>query len=100
MTAPSRLRRIRVADVLSGSAKFDGSPYVADCRSADIPETIAGLIRNAAPGLVAVSLRPMGGARMVVTAERAARRRGARIIWIMPPKGWPLVDDEAEERGR
>lgn len=77
------IQRVRWANILRGETWWhDGRPYVLDTRSMDIPETIAGMIRNAAPGLVALSLRPAGGQRMVIEAERAARRRGARIIWL------------------
>ena len=57
-------------------------PYVADCRSFDIPATIGAMIRNADAGCVAVTLRPYGGAEMIATAEREARRRGMRIFWV------------------
>jgi hypothetical protein len=50
-------------------------PFIGDCRSYDIPETIAAMIRNAAPNCVAVTLRALGGERMTAAAERAARIR-------------------------
>ena len=75
------IRRIRPLDVLEGRIPDDGGPYVCDCRSIDIASTIAAAVRNAPSGLIAISLRPYG-ARMIAAAERAARRRGARIIWL------------------
>jgi orotidine-5'-phosphate decarboxylase len=76
------LRRIRPTHVIDGALDgLDGQPWVCDCRSWDIPSTIAALVRNAPAGLVAISLRPYG-ARMIAAAERAARRRGVRIIWL------------------
>lgn len=58
-------------------------PFVADYRSFDIPETVAAMIRNAPPNCVAVTLRPRGGQRMTAAAERAARRKGIRILWVL-----------------
>lgn len=74
------IRRFKITDMLAGRAPPSG-PWVADCRSFDIPNTIAGMIRNAAPGLVAVTLSPRGGKEMVKRAEHAARKRGIRILW-------------------
>lgn len=74
------LRRIRQAKL--ESPPDDGSPWVADVRTFDIPETISALIRNAAPGLVAVTLGTGGGIPMMIAAERAARKRDIRILWI------------------
>lgn len=74
------IRRVRAA--LLQSPPDDGSPWVADVRTFDIPETIAGMIRNAAPGLVAVTLGTGGGIEMMVAADRAARRRNVRVIWL------------------
>ena len=59
----------------------DGGPYVIDCRSWDITNTVVAMIRNAPPGLAAVTLSPRGGIRYVEQVERAARRRGARVLW-------------------
>lgn len=57
-------------------------PFVGDARTYDIPETIGAMIRNAAPNCVAVTLRPIGST-MIATAEREARRKGIRIIWVL-----------------
>jgi len=68
--------------VLEGALdQLHGQPYVADIRTMDIPATVAACIRNAPEGLVAISLRPYG-AGMIAAAERAARRRGVRVIWL------------------
>ena len=56
--------------------------FIADIRTFDIPETIVGMIRGAPSNCVAVTLRPYGGARMVAMAERAARHKGIRILWV------------------
>ena len=75
--------RIRPQHVLDGALDNINGPWVCDCRSIDIASTISAMIANAPPGLVAISLRPFGGA-MIAAAERAARRRGVRIIWLPP----------------
>jgi len=76
------LKRIRPPHVIDGALDLTGGrPYVLDCRNYDIPNTIAAMIRNAPEGLVALSLRPYG-AGMIAAAERAARRRKVRIIWL------------------
>jgi len=82
----SKLRRIRPLDVLTGSWakwKLDDPDllFVVDCRSFDIPNTMQHYVRNLPLGTIAVSLRPYG-ARMIQAAERAARKRGVRILWI------------------
>jgi orotidine-5'-phosphate decarboxylase len=56
-------------------------PWVADCKTFDIPETVAACIRNAASGMVAISLCRRGGSRMIEVAEAAAAERGIRILW-------------------
>ena len=60
---------------------FPGAPYIADCRTFDIPETVAGCIEGAAPGMVAITLSRRGGAEMIRQAEIAARARGASVLW-------------------
>jgi len=88
------MKRIRPRDVIIGAFdNCDGEPYVCDYRSMDIPNTIRWLIRNAPEGLVAVSLRPYG-ADMIKIAEREARKRNARIIWV--PLGKAIID-QAEQ---
>ena len=58
--------------------------FVADVRTFDIPETIGACVRAASshPCCVGVTLRPLGGSRMIKAAERAARRGGIRILWV------------------
>lgn len=56
-------------------------PFVADVHSFDIPRTIAGCIRNAAPNCVAIVLVDRGGIEMREAAEEAAALRGMTIIW-------------------
>lgn len=63
----------------------DGSPWIGDCRSFDIPQTIVGCIRNAAPGMVAITLSRLGGPVMVAAAEKAAAERGACVLWWTGP---------------
>jgi orotidine-5'-phosphate decarboxylase len=72
---------VRHVRVLLDGIPTDGQPWLADWRSYDIPETISAGIRNAAPGLVAVTLSRRGGREMVEAAERAAEARGARVLW-------------------
>jgi orotidine-5'-phosphate decarboxylase len=65
-------------------APDDGSPYVIDCRAYDITNTVSAMIRNAPPGLAAVTVSPRGGIGYVAKVERTARQRGARVLW------WPM----------
>lgn len=81
------LRRIRQGQ----PNPTDGLPWVLDVRTFDVPETIEGMINNAAPGLAAVSLRDGGGKRMREAAIKAADKRGVRIFWI------PLMKDYLED---
>lgn len=78
------IRRIRPPHILSGALDSlkDGEPYILDCRNYDIEWTIRMMIRNAPPGMVAVSLRPEIGGFALPGVEREARHRGARIIWL------------------
>ena len=71
----------RVKPILWQFPPTDGTPYVIDYRSYDIPETIANAIKNAPVGLVAITLSPRGGSKMVQAAEHAARKRNIRILW-------------------
>lgn len=79
--------RIRLCDSIPKSG-----PWIADCRTYDIPETIAAGIRNAGPGIVAITLSRRGGMKMYEAAEAAARARGIRILWWTGP-GDPLTPD-------
>jgi len=87
------IRRIRPPDILSGALdKLDGEPYILDCRNIDIAHTIRMMVRNAPPGMVAVTIRPEGGGIMIAAAEREARHRGAHVIWL--PMGKAVNDEE------
>ena len=73
-----------------------GTPYIAMVKTFDIDQTIAGAIRNAAPGLVAVALCRLGGRDMIEAAKAAAKERGIRILWwngpvdnTVPPEARP-----------
>jgi hypothetical protein len=76
------MKRIKSREIISGALDiYDGKSYICDCRNVDIPNTIRWMIRNAPEGMVAISLRPYD-AEMIKLAEREARRRNARIIWV------------------
>lgn len=85
------VRRINLVDILQGrGVPTDGSPWLMDWRSFDIPNTIVEGITNAAPGLVAITLSRRGGPKMIDAAEKAANARGAVILW------WDGPDDPAD----
>lgn len=60
---------------------WPSEPFVYKYRSFDIPVTIARMIAALPANCVAVGLNLRGGHRMVRAAERAARKRGMRILW-------------------
>jgi hypothetical protein len=93
------VRRINLKHTLEHGIPTDGSPWVADCRSFDIPPTIAGFIRNVGVGCVAVSLSMFGGKIMIEAAEQAARERGVRVLWWFGP-GLSEIPDDARARMR
>ena len=67
-------------------APMEGEPYVADIRSMDITNTIVGCIRNAPPGMVAITLAlrvgPMfASSAYVNTIQEVARTRGVEVLW-------------------
>ena len=77
-----RIKRVRLIDMVKTDAiPRDGSLWLLDIRTFDIPNTIEACIRNAALGLVAITLSRRGGRQMIDAAERAACARGARILW-------------------
>lgn len=90
-----KLKRVRIWQ----SPPEDGTPWLADIRTFDIPETISACIRNAAPGLVAITLSRRGGRQMIDAAEAAAAERGIRVIWWRGPYD-PLCDSAAALRAR
>ena len=57
-------------------------PFVLDTRTYDVPRTIEAWIGTIPGNCVAFSLRWRGGRTMVRRAERAARKRGMRILWM------------------
>jgi orotidine-5'-phosphate decarboxylase len=76
------IRRVKFIDMVEGRGPTDGTPWVADVRSYDIPETIVACIWSVARGGgVAITLSPKGGARMIKLAEHAARKANIRILW-------------------
>lgn len=75
------IRRVNTVGVFNGEHLLPG-PFVLDQRTYDVPETIEAWIRNMPDNCVAFSLRWQGGKRMVRRAERAARKRGKRILWM------------------
>ena len=71
--------------VWRGFEPFPGAPYIADVHSFDVPETMVACIRNAAPGLVAITASRFGGAKMIAAMEAAAADRGISILWFNGP---------------
>jgi len=74
--------RVRTDGFMLGKHLRQPAPFVLDTRSHDIPNTIRGLILGLPDNCVALSLRVLGGHRMVKVAEREARRRGIRVLWL------------------
>jgi len=68
-------------------APDDGSPWIADVRSFDVPKTISGLIEAASEqkGCIAVTLSRRGGKAMIDMAQETAARCGIKIIWWNGP---------------
>jgi orotidine-5'-phosphate decarboxylase len=75
------MRRFKWTNLLTGEP-YPSEPFVMDNRSHDIPNTIAGYLRALPANCVAVSLRHRGGWRMARRAEREARQRNMRILWL------------------
>jgi orotidine-5'-phosphate decarboxylase len=86
------IRRVKVPEMIEKGIPADGLPWICDCRTYDIPATIAHCIRNAAPGLVAITLSMMGGKQMIEVAEQAAAERGIRVLWWFGPSHTDLSD--------
>ena len=76
------MRRIGTVGFVMGEHLTCAEPFVLDTRSHDIPNTIAGMIRALPAQCVALSLRLRGGTTMVRRAEREARKRGLRVLWV------------------
>lgn len=60
---------------------WPSEPFVYKYRSFDIPVTVAKMISALPANCIAVGLNLRGGHEMVRRAERAARKRGIRILW-------------------
>lgn len=78
------IRRIRIDGYTRGEHLTSQEPFVLDVRAHDIPKTIERMIRALPDNCVAISLRLDGGFTMRRWAERAARQRGVRILWLGP----------------
>lgn len=81
---------VRVVKPFFGTPPHDGSPWVCDWRSYDVPATVSRGIRIAPAGMLAISLSRWGGRQMVEAAEKAAAARGAQVLW------WWGPDDPAD----
>ena len=59
-------------------------PFICDWRSYDIPNTVVACIRSLPANCVAITLRPTpwAGRMFIPAVERAARKKGIRIIWV------------------
>lgn len=65
---------------------INGEPYICDIRTMDTTSTIVAAIRNAIPGMVAITLAirvgpMMATASYVNAVQAAARARGAEVLW-------------------
>ena len=63
-----------------------GQQYIADVRSADVTETVCACIRDASPGMVAITLaKKIVDLSMpsdyIAAVETEAAKRGARVLW-------------------
>ncbi len=76
------IHRVRTDGFVRGEHRTWKGPFVLDTRSHDIPNTIRGFIRSLPKNCVALSLRVRGGPAMVRVAEREARRRNIRVLWL------------------
>lgn len=82
-----RVRHKHIMAHLSDNTQWwiPGEPWVWDCRVIDICSTLVGAIKNAPPGMVALSIRTDAATPDDLhKIERTARRRGARLIWLKP----------------
>jgi orotidine-5'-phosphate decarboxylase len=77
------IKRIKLYDIFNvNTHTYYQGPWVADCRTYDIPETIVALIRSLSVYCVAITLSPRGGRKMIQMAEQAARKKNIRILWF------------------
>ena len=75
------IKRVKWAELLRG-VPYPKEPFIMDNRSWDVPNTIAGYVRALPKNCIAVSLRWRGGSLMAKRAEREARRKNIRILWL------------------
>lgn len=73
--------RIRTDQWVLGEHLTIKGPFFLDTRAVDIPKTIDGLINALPDNCVGLSLR-YSAVSHLHRAERTARRRGMRIIWL------------------
>ena len=76
------MKRVRTDGYVMGEHLTQTEPFVLDTRFHDIPNTVRSHIEALPDNCVAVSLRLQGGFDMIKVAERAARKRGVRILWL------------------
>ena len=74
--------RVRTSGFMLGEHLQQSQPFVLDTRFHDIPKTVRSVIRALPSTCVAVSLRVLGGPQMIKVAEREARVRGVRVLWV------------------
>ena len=72
-------------------------PFVADFRTVDIPNTMVNAISNVPPNCVAITWRitHLYGPSCVAVCERAARRKGIRLLWVRIRAGMHRVAPSA-----
>lgn len=92
----SLIKIIKFRDIITEGFTWPDEPFVYDLRSFDIPETISKMIMRCPKNLIAISLSPKGGPKMVKSAEHAARKKGIRILWWTGLKGtgWGFTNEE------
>ena len=76
------IKRVRTNGFVLGEHLMQKDSFVLDTRFHDIPNTVRSFIRVLPSNCVAVSLRLQGGLRMIKVAEREARLKGIRILWL------------------
>lgn len=83
---------VRLWRLWNDEAPINGEPYIADIRTMDITSTIVSAIRNAMPGIVAITLAHRAGsmiapASYINAVQEAAHKRGIEILWWDGPDG-------------
>lgn len=81
---------------MEGEHPRNGESYIADWRSYDIENTMLAGIKNARPGMLAITLcdriKPVCGESL----EKAAAERGAVVLWWSGP---PMTNEERIRNG-